>query len=32
MVAFFKDFLALAALGGFTVTAVCWVDAAARLV
>ena len=32
MVVFFKDFLALAALSGFTVTALCWMDAAARLV
>ena len=32
MLSFVKDFLALAALTGFTVTALCWVDVAARLV
>lgn len=32
MIAFFKDFLALATLGGFTVIMLGWMDAAARLV
>ena len=32
MVAFFKDFLALAAVCGFTGVALTWMDAAARLV
>jgi hypothetical protein len=32
MVSFFKDFLALAALSGFSVAALCWMDVAARLV
>ena len=32
MVAFFKDFLALAAVSGFSVAAMFWMDAASRLV
>lgn len=32
MLAFVKDFMALVALTGFTVTALTWMDAASRLV
>lgn len=32
MTAFLKDFLAFIALGGFTVTALTWMDVASQLV
>lgn len=32
MLSFVKDFLSLVSLGGFTVAALCWMDAASRLV
>jgi hypothetical protein len=32
MIAFVKDLFAFVALGGFTVSAIAWLDAASRLV